>query len=47
MHSKPRRGRENELVGSFFLFREHQAVLNGEKTSNWEGVSQKDILFLL
>ena len=46
MRGKPRRGRENELVGSFFLFSEHQAVLNGDKTSNWEGVSQKDILFL-
>ena len=46
MRGKPRRGRENELVGSFFLFSEHQAMLNGDETSNWEGVSQKDILFL-
>lgn len=41
MHSKPRRGLENELVGSFCLFSEHQAELSGEKTSNWEWGSGK------
>ena len=47
MHSKPRRGLENELAGSFFLFSEHQAELSGEKTSNWEGVRQRHIMFPL